>query len=165
MKLRASVHQEDEPMGTENRIRIVAKRWGNSNSSPDSLDSSCRYSYENDQINVPVMNAQVSASLALVALPIVSMALAAECTHQCQLSGERHGSEPHQGILIQPPNWIGLLAPMIGSGRLAVVHAGIGCSCSGWVLLPFGIACTGLMSQAIVGVSWNRHATRSEGAK
>lgn len=189
MKLRATVPHEDEPMGVadiENRIRIVAKKWGDSNSSPDSLYSSCRYSYENEQINIPVVNVQVSASLALVALSIVSTALAAYCTHQCRLSGESDGSEPHRGflilrpidgtvppgfwhqvlahgevLLIQPPYWIGLLAPMICSGLLAIVHAGIGYSWSGWVLLPFGIAYTWLMAQAIVGVSWNRTDAKS----
>jgi hypothetical protein len=151
MKLRATVPHEDEPMGVadiENRIRLVAKNWGDATSSPDSLYSSCRYSYENEQINIPVVNVQVSASLALVALSIVSTALAAFSSHQCRLAGDSDGSEPHRGflilrpidgtvppglwhrilahgevLLIQPPYWIGMLAPMICAVLLALVHA------------------------------------------
>lgn len=185
MRPRATVPGEPEPMGAtdiENRIRIRAHPWSSATGGVDGLYADSRYSFETEQITVPVISMQVSATLALVALTIVSTALAAQCSHQCRIKAAKSG-EPaaHEGFLIlrpidgtvppgwwhqvlahveiwfvQPPYWIGLLGPSVCAGLLAIAHKDIAGSWVGWVLLPFGVAYTWMLAKQVVGVSWTR---------
>lgn len=186
MHLRAVVKGQDEPMGAadiESLIRLKARSWTNGTGTSDSLYAAARYSYENEEITIPVVNMQVSASLALAALALISTALSAFASYQCRTSGAGGSSESHHGILIlrpdagtvpggwwhhllaqieilfvQPPYWIGLLAPIICSALLAIAHSDITGWWLGWLLLPFGVSYTVLLAKAIVGVAWGRGA-------
>ena len=186
MPLRAEVKGEAEPMGKddiEGRILLKARNWTSATGPVDNLYAASRYSYENEEISVPVANIQVSASLALAAIALVATALCAWMSYQCrqaQASSDA-AAEPHQGVLIlkpkegtvapgvwhgllahaeiwfvQPPYWIGLLSPVICTLLLSIGHADIDYSWLGWVLLPFAAGYVWLLARAIVGVAWTK---------
>ncbi|MCB1275809.1 hypothetical protein [Prosthecobacter sp.] len=185
MKLRAFADHHAEPFAAvdiENRIRLKAQAWGQATDSVDSLYAASRYAYENEQISVPMVNINVSASLALVALALVSTALSAHASYQCRTAGVKEESAGGHSLLIlrpiggtvppgwwhqvvaqaevlfiQPPYWLGLLSPVICSLMLGVIHSDVEGWWLGWVLLPFAAAYTWLLGRAIVGSSW-KHA-------
>lgn len=186
MALRAEVKGIDEPMGVaeiESRIRLFARNWTNGTGEIGALYSTARYAYENEEITIPVINVQVSGSLALAALALVSTAFAAYCSYQCRMAAPAGDGEPHAGFMIlrpqqgtvqpgwwnhvfaqveilfvQPPYWIGLVAPVICSVILGTSQSDITGWWLGWVLLPFSLGYTWLLARAIVGVTWNRPA-------
>lgn len=186
MPLRAVVKGEAEPMAEgdiEGRILLKARSWTSATGAVDNLYSASRYSYENEEISVPVANIQVSASMALAAIALVATALCAWMSYQCRQSQASSDAiaEPHQGVLIlkpkegtvapgvwhgllahaeiwfvQPPYWIGILSPVICTLLLSICHADIDYSWLGWVLLPFAVGYVWLLARAIVGVAWTK---------
>jgi len=185
MRLRAEVNGIDEPMAAgeiDNRIRIFARGWMNATGDVGDIYSSARYSYENEEINIPMINVQVSGSLALAAIALISTAFAGYCSFQCRVAATTAGAEepnagflilrPHEGtvqpgwwhhlfaqaeiLCVQPPYWIGLAAPVICSLVLGISHNDIKGWWLGWILLPFSLGYTWLLGRAIIGVSYNR---------
>lgn len=166
----------------ESRIRLKAQAWTQATDSVDSLYAASRYSYENEQISIPMVDVSVSASLALAALALVSTALSAHASYQCRNAVRDQATPSQHGLLIlrpiggtvppglahqvlaqaevffvQPPYWAGLLAPVICSALLAVIHHDVEGWWLGWVLLPFAMAYTWRLGHEIVGSSW-KHA-------
>jgi len=186
MRPRAFVKGEPEPMASEDiqgRIVLKARDWTSATGPADSLYAASRYSYENEEITVPVANIQVSASMALAALALVATALCAWMSYQCRQAqaNSEAPAETHQGVLIlkpkegtvapgfwhgmlahaeiwfvQPPYWIGMLSPVICTLLLSISHADIDYSWLGWVLLPFAAGYVWLLARAIVGVAWTK---------
>ena len=183
MHLRAEVNGIDEPMAAgdiDNRIRVFARGWMNATGDIGDIYSSARYSYEKEEINIPMINVQVSGSLALAAIALISTAFAGYCSYQCRMATPAGAGEPHAGFMIlrpqegtvapgwwhhvvaqaeilcvQPPYWIGLAAPVICSVMLGISHNDINGWWLGWFLLPFSIAYTWLLGRAIIGVEYN----------
>lgn len=113
MGLRAEVKGIDEPMGVaeiESRIRLFARNWTNGTGEIGALYSTARYAYENEEITIPVINVQVSGSLALAALAFVSTAFAAYCSYQCRMAAPAGEGEPHAGFMILRPQ-VGTVQP------------------------------------------------------
>lgn len=183
MRLRANVPREPEPMAEtdiENRLRVKARSWSNATGTPDNLYAAARYSFENEEITIPMVNMKVSASLGLAALALSATALCAFACHQVRQAGPPAKGEAHVGVIIlrpragtvptgwwqhvlaqaeilfvQPPYWIGLLSPVVCTLLLALVHGDIGYSWFGWVLLPFASGYVWWLWRAIVGVSFD----------
>ena len=182
MGLRAIADHHDEPFSAtdiENRIRLKAQAWTQATDSVESLYATSRYSYENEQITIPMANVKLSASLALAALALVSTAFSAHASYQCRVAHSSEGAEEDSSLLIlrpaggtvspgwwhyalaqaevffvQPPYWAGLLAPVICSLLLGLIHRDVEFWWLGWVLLPFALAYTWLLAKRIVGSSW-----------
>ena len=182
MELRAFADHHAEPFSAsdiESRIRLKAQAWTQATDAVDSLYASSRYAYENEQITIPMVNVEISASLALAALALVSTALSAHASYQCRVSQPGEGAEESSSLLIlrpvggtvspgwwhyavaqaevffvQPPYWAGLLAPVVCSLLLGFIHSDVEFWWLGWLLLPFAIAYASLLAKRIVGSSW-----------
>ncbi|WP_395739365.1 hypothetical protein [Prosthecobacter sp.] len=185
MPVRAEADHHDEPFSAtdiENRIRLKAQAWTQATDSVGSLYAACRYAYENEQITIPMVNVSLSASLALAALALVSTALSAHASHECRKAHVSQGDEEGSSLIIlrpvggtvppgwwhhvvaqaevffvQPPYWAGLLAPVICSLLLGLIHRDVEFWWLGWLLLPFALAYSTLLGKRIVGSSWKHH--------